>query len=93
MKELTECTETDSKIETTNIGNFSAAQMKEQKYADIWPRSWDLLLDCYGQKKVQKRISELRLVELQGQREGKEEKKCNRERLGRVAGASCLREN
>lgn len=35
MKELTEWTETDSKIETTNIGNFSAAQMKEQKYADI----------------------------------------------------------
>lgn len=91
MKELTEWTETDSKIETTNIGNFSAAQMKEQKYADIWPRS--LWLDCCGQKKVQKRISELRLVELQGQREGKEEKKCNRERLGRVAAASCLREN
>ena len=31
MKEFTEWTETDSKIETTNTGNFSAAQMKEQK--------------------------------------------------------------
>ena len=88
IKELTEWSEPDSRTVTTNIGNFSASQIKEPEI-QISDLKLGFVTRLLWSNEGIKKETKQRLVQLHDQRK-KKEKEVNREELERVAAASYL---